>query len=63
MNDGVLTRVSIDYDPDRLTGKLSFSGNSQDGVWYRIRQSAASKDDYCFSENNVSCCLGHQSYR
>ena len=54
MNDGVLTRVSIDYDPDRLTGKLTFSGNSHDGVWDRICQSAASKDDYCFSENSVT---------
>ena len=54
MNNDSLTIIEIDYDPERVAGKLSVSDNPQDGIWDRIRQSAASKDDYSFSEHSIT---------
>lgn len=54
MNDDTLTTVVIDYDPEQETGKLTVSNNFYGGIWDRICQSAASKDDYYFSEYSVT---------
>ena len=57
MGEDISTSITIDYDPEQVVGTLSISGGSQDRIWIRIRQSAASKEDYRFSENGNSVTL------
>ena len=54
MDENVPTSVTIDYDPEQITGTLSVPEASRHKIWARIRQSATSKDSYRFSENSVT---------
>ncbi len=48
-----LAIIEVDYDPARLTGTLTNKGDPTTTLWDRIRQSAASNDDFSLRDNAI----------
>ena len=46
--------IYIDYGAERLTGTLTAEVDPESGLWDRIRQSAAAKDDCSFLGNSIT---------
>lgn len=46
--------ICVDYNAGRLTGTLTVDGGQESALWDRIRQSAASKDDYSFTTTSIT---------
>ena len=52
MSERVLIR--IEYDPEQLTGTLTNVSDPSSSLWDRIRQSAASSDDFILHEGSIT---------
>lgn len=46
--------IQINYNAEQLVGTLTIDANPSSGLWERIRQSAAAKDDYSFTETTIT---------
>lgn len=54
MSDETPLIINIDYNAEQLRGLLSVNTSTDSGIWDRIRQSAASGEDYAFTAETIS---------
>lgn len=54
MSDETPLIINIDYNADHLRGLLSVGTSTNSAIWDRMRQSAASSEDYAFTAETIS---------